>query len=763
MRNVSKRLPVAALSGCVAMAVLAWPAIAQPAGAALDAKVEAVLTRLQALDALEIPRVKSVSPDGRRTLFALATRRQQDFDLRKALRVADRDGRVVTLQTPSVRVYTNHGDEFRWSHDGRQLFTLQRDRQSCFLVRWDAVSGRILDETDVGAMVKGRTLTDIRQWLVLPDRGQLLIGVIDAPAAATPGQSIGKSGSWVLSQARAEVSRQHEVQLAAARQGRLKLFRIRLSQGVSEEIRPGMDLPDEDDDYDGYDWTLTSDGNAVLFPLRDPAMFTARDYTRSEFYSWLIAHDDPRAAEMRSASSRLIRWDLATDRFSIAYKGGPGSIGRVTERAGRIAFLEEKPELSNWPSPGRWAELMTLDAGGQARPVAVGPQLLDWRDNDGGRPGEIIQCRTLGAKGYSVRGKVVRLSLIDKLTETISPADAAVTSCAVSGDGRTVAATIENPEQPPRLMLWHAGQHGWRSILATKAAPDLPARYRQITWRSKDGKFDISGVLVLPKNVGTQPLPLIVYLRGGWALLHGAHVGDYDPGISEAHVPAAAYAAAGYAVLFADHRGVAGLDYDMSKALLGHLGDEVTLDVEAGVDKLIADGVADPKRLVIIGHSFGSAPVAYAISHSNRYKAAIVEDGPRMFPEQWAQAAPSTKEDLLYGPEALRLTLGFDPRLRKWADPCAIRTPLLLRWQSGAPVTDGVAAVSEFTTTNRGGMAGPLSQSAVLLSCLEANHVPVEIIQDHQRHGLGSPDSVRWYTSFVLDWLAKQLERPTLQ
>jgi dipeptidyl aminopeptidase/acylaminoacyl peptidase len=50
-------------------------------------------------------------------------------------------------------------------------------------------------------------------------------------------------------------------------------------------------------------------------------------------------------------------------------------------------------------------------------------------------------------------------------------------------------------------------------------------------------------------------------------------------------------------------------------------------DVMAGVDAMIARGLADPARLGILGFSYGGSLTAYSITHTNRFVAAIYGEG----------------------------------------------------------------------------------------------------------------------------------------
>lgn len=64
-------------------------------------------------------------------------------------------------------------------------------------------------------------------------------------------------------------------------------------------------------------------------------------------------------------------------------------------------------------------------------------------------------------------------------------------------------------------------------------------------------------------------------------------------------------ASRGYAVLQPNFRGSSGYGGKFLLAGDGEWGGKVQDDVQAGVRKLIADGIADPKRICIVGASYG--------------------------------------------------------------------------------------------------------------------------------------------------------------
>jgi dipeptidyl aminopeptidase/acylaminoacyl peptidase len=113
------------------------------------------------------------------------------------------------------------------------------------------------------------------------------------------------------------------------------------------------------------------------------------------------------------------------------------------------------------------------------------------------------------------------------------------------------------------------------------------------------------------------PFPLVVMVHGGpyyrWA----------DEFITEARW----LAAAGLAVFCPNPRGSQGHGRAFAAAVLGRVGQEEWTDILAGLDQLVADGVADPARLGISGWSHGGFMAAWAVTHSGRFRAAMMGAG----------------------------------------------------------------------------------------------------------------------------------------
>lgn len=82
------------------------------------------------------------------------------------------------------------------------------------------------------------------------------------------------------------------------------------------------------------------------------------------------------------------------------------------------------------------------------------------------------------------------------------------------------------------------------------------------------------------------------------------------------------FAANGYAVIGINPRGSSGRGFDFSRAIYADWGNVDVKDVLAGVDHMVAIGVADPERLAVGGRSYGGMLTNYLIASDTRFRAA---------------------------------------------------------------------------------------------------------------------------------------------
>jgi acetyl esterase/lipase len=139
-----------------------------------------------------------------------------------------------------------------------------------------------------------------------------------------------------------------------------------------------------------------------------------------------------------------------------------------------------------------------------------------------------------------------------------------------------------------------------------------PAEMRAIYYPAADG-LTIPGFLTLPRGVPEKDLPLIVMPHGGPA---AADTQDFD-------WSAQALAAQGYAVLQPNFRGST-LDSRFLEAGFGEWGRKMQTDLSDGVRYLAREGVIDPKRVCIVGASYGGyAALAGVTLQSGIYRCAV--------------------------------------------------------------------------------------------------------------------------------------------
>jgi dienelactone hydrolase len=140
---------------------------------------------------------------------------------------------------------------------------------------------------------------------------------------------------------------------------------------------------------------------------------------------------------------------------------------------------------------------------------------------------------------------------------------------------------------------------------------------RWVTYPARDG-LQIPAILDLPAG-WTQaqgPLPTVIHPHGGpWS----RDFGGWDP---TGWVPF--FTSRGFAVLRPQYRGTAGLGRQLWLAGDAEWGQKMQDDKDDGARWLVEQGIADPKRLVIFGYSYGGfAAAAAVVRPDSPYRCAI--------------------------------------------------------------------------------------------------------------------------------------------
>ena len=144
------------------------------------------------------------------------------------------------------------------------------------------------------------------------------------------------------------------------------------------------------------------------------------------------------------------------------------------------------------------------------------------------------------------------------------------------------------------------------------------AQMTPVTYKSSDG-LEIPAYLTVPKGVPAKNLPTLMLPHGGpW----GRDQWGYNP-------LAQFFANRGYAVLQPNFRGSTGYGRKFLDAGNLQWGRKMQDDVTWGVKYLIAQGIADPKRVGVIGGSYGGyATLAGVAFTPDLYAAAVDIVGP---------------------------------------------------------------------------------------------------------------------------------------
>ncbi len=134
-----------------------------------------------------------------------------------------------------------------------------------------------------------------------------------------------------------------------------------------------------------------------------------------------------------------------------------------------------------------------------------------------------------------------------------------------------------------------------------------------ISYKARDG-LEIEGYITIPKNVERGPYPAIIFPHGGPI--------SFDDGGFDYWTQY--FASRGYAVLQMNFRGSSGYGHEFMSSGLKGWGLDMQNDVEDGTRWLIAEGIADPEHICVVGGSYGGyAALMEAARNPDLYNCAI--------------------------------------------------------------------------------------------------------------------------------------------
>ena len=140
----------------------------------------------------------------------------------------------------------------------------------------------------------------------------------------------------------------------------------------------------------------------------------------------------------------------------------------------------------------------------------------------------------------------------------------------------------------------------------------------ELRFKSRGGA-EIHGLLVKPPSyVPGRKYPTVLWIHGG---PNGQD--DHSLALDGYQFEPQMFAAKGFVVLRVNYRGGSGRGLAFAKTIFADWGHKEVEDLLAGVDYLVARGIADPDRLAVGGWSYGGILTDYTIASDARFKAAI--------------------------------------------------------------------------------------------------------------------------------------------
>src|SRR6266508_3955899 len=524
-----------------------------------------------------------ISPDGKRVAYVVSTPSLAKNEHEAALYVVPSEGGDPVRLGETVHILNTPlpAPRLRWSPDGTTLgvLGLSNDKPQVFAIPLRGGAPHALTEAPEGV--------SLFEWS--PDGKSLAYLSRDAVSAE---------------EARQKQDKSFVVHVDAPERPARIFARI-----FGTPARP---LTPESHYVDGFSWS--PDGSEIAYSAAPRTGFTARYETR--LYAVPTAGGEPRAILDRTGMNTQPQW--SPDGRRIAFISTDSRVDIMAARS-----LTVIPAASGAPRIYRmddaWVNELVWARDGKS---------IYFQANDG----------TFASRDHMFEQPITRVWVEDGHAEKVVPGATVDYSISLSADGRRMAyKAVEGRTMGDVFVLDTASR---RATKVTDVNPELHdfalGELKPISWRSFDG-MEIWGLLLTPANPASPPRgsggtdarpgrrwPLLVYIHGGpgGGFTYGLFpqfmhiVPQVDP------YPTATMAGRGFAVFFPMPRGGAGYGEAGQRAIVNAWGEADYKDIMTGVDRLIADGVADPDRLGVMGASYGGYMTNSIVTQTGRFKAA---------------------------------------------------------------------------------------------------------------------------------------------
>lgn len=360
--------------------------------------------------------------------------------------------------------------------------------------------------------------------------------------------------------------------------------------------------------------------------LVDPATARARPISPADLYVYEFdwAPDSKRLVVTAAHGNGDDNWYVA-ELFTV--EAASGSMRPVLKPGMQIAGPRWSPDgetiafigglMSDEPIPG--GDVYSVPAGGgEMRNLTSGMKMtadaLAWSPDSRSIVFAGIADGQSVIAGVEVNGEP---KTIWTAAENLAPGPF-VPYVSLARDGKTSAVIRQSFEKPPEV--WAGALGEWKQITHRNGGLH-PAwgKFVSLQWATDIGT--VQGWLIFPRDFDpAKKYPLVVRVHGGpaWAALPNWPTRwDYSMALPSQ----------GYFVLLPNPRGSYGQGETFTRANVKDFGYGDFHDILGGVDAALQSAPIDPDRLGITGWSYGGYMTMWAVTQTNRFRAAVAGAG----------------------------------------------------------------------------------------------------------------------------------------
>ena len=526
-----------------------------------------------------------ISPDGQRVAFV---RRYVDVEKNKTrsdLWIGPSDA------SAPPRRWTGGAwsdGEPRWSPDGGQIaFVSNRveEKAQVYLLPTDGGEARALTQLDEGAVQNVR-------WS--PDGAKVAFLF-----RATPAAYLKKAAEERKTQGLSSPPRVHTrlfYRLDGFGYWDDSFWQVWVADAVTGETKALTT-----GDFLCHDICWSPDGQTLAFLSDRRPNWDADSASQTDIWTVPATGGDLTRVVSPPADKQGLAW--SPDGLHFAYVGNPDPEDQWGTRNERVHIL-----------PAEGSEAAGDETDGTDKAVGF-LTLSDTRDNGGTLVAWDAQSRSI-LFPVSEQGttRLYKSSLgIGMPPAPVTPMEQEMGSFSMAPDD-TVALTLGDATHPHEVWVGKPGRAG----LALRQLSDLNRDWLNVV-RLQTPEPLTGGVpgwiLTPPAFSADRTTPLVLYVHGGPHLQYGHTLFHELQWL----------AAQGYVVAYCNPRGSKGYGEAHTGAIKGNWGGPALEDVLAVVGDALERGYADPKKLAIMGGSYGGYLTAWAVGHTDRFACAIAD------------------------------------------------------------------------------------------------------------------------------------------